>query len=149
MTLRFGDACVRCHGSGKFNRRSCVLCGGTGLTRPSQVEHDEGVREGRERRDEAVARVDRNASLAWKRQAEDAAISVARSLPEFTTDDVWRVLRAGGVVEPHEPRAMGPVMMSLRRKKIIVATEHFTTTARPVAHAAPIRIWKSLLYGRR
>jgi hypothetical protein len=91
--------------------------------------------------------VDAHADPEWKAAAEAAGRRIAARQPEFTTDDVWAALDREGVPKPRERRAMGPVMMALRRDKIIAATNRFDTTERPIAHAANVRIWRSLIYG--
>jgi hypothetical protein len=86
-------------------------------------------------RDEGMARADRNASGAWK----DAAYSLVARLnrgTRFTADSVWDL----GLPKPRNPRALGPVIMRLRREGVIQWTGLFTPSR--YRHATPMRIWE-------
>jgi len=74
-----------------------------------------------------------------------AVLSVARRLPEFTTDEVadeltdWRL---------GEPRLLGPAMLRAMRAGWITATDRTRKTRNPAAHCRPKAIWRSRLAGR-
>jgi hypothetical protein len=69
---------------------------------------------------------------------------LARMRPEFTTDDVWEHLFQNDLPMPHEPRALGAVMVAAARARIIAPTDRYTPSARPECHRRPVKIWRSL-----
>jgi hypothetical protein len=92
-------------------------------------------------RDRAIERAERHAG-DWLGEAYKAARGVAEKFRFFTTDDVWKA----GLSKPDEPRALGPVMLSLERDGIIAATDKFKNTAQKTRNAAPVRLWRSCVY---
>lgn len=102
-------------------------------------------KEGEIRRDEAMDRAESHASPEWLREAYETVRRVASRKPYFTSADIWEA----GLSMPHEPRALGPVMSSCERDGIICATREYRATNRPSRHAAPVRVWKSLLCGQQ
>jgi hypothetical protein len=44
---------------------------------------------------------------------------------------------------PHEPRALGAMMVQASRDGIISATDRTRNSLRPVCHSNPKRVWKS------
>jgi hypothetical protein len=100
---------------------------------------------GEQLRDEAIARVWRNADARWKAAAAQAVrLVAARGLP-FTTDDVWvRLtpwsLRTG--ITPRERRAMGAVVQGALRRGEIRATGEYRRSQRPECHARPIPVYE-------
>lgn len=100
------------------------------------------AKESRKRRDNALERVSAHTCAAWQIEAYKAARKVAESFRFFTTDDVWKA----GLSKPDEPRALGPVMLSLERDGIIAATEKFKSTAQRTRNCAPVRLWRSCVY---
>ena len=96
-------------------------------------------------RDEAIQRVDEHANDAWKARAFDAIARVARRRSTLTTDDVWAAM--DGPAGTHEPRAMGPMMLSAARAGLIEATESYVKSARVTCHARPLRVWSSKFGG--
>lgn len=92
-------------------------------------------------RDRAIERVERHAG-DWLGEAYKTARGVAEKFRFFTTDDVWKA----GLSKPDEPRALGPVMLSLERDGIIAATDKFKNTAQKTRNAAPVRLWRSCVY---
>jgi len=94
-------------------------------------------------RDEAVERVGEAAERdGWMDQALATVTAIARRMPAFTADDVWDT----GLDAPREPRALGAVMTQLRRRKVVEPTSDFKPTSRRSRHAAPIRVWRSLVF---
>jgi hypothetical protein len=93
-------------------------------------------------RDRAIDRAEWGAGSDWLVEAYKAARKVAETFRFFTTDDVWKA----GLVKPYEPRALGPVMLSLERDGIITATARFKSTAQPSRNCAPVRLWRSNVY---
>jgi hypothetical protein len=51
-----------------------------------------------------------------------------------------------GLVETHDYRALGPCMKSAQRLGYIEPTDRFRNTERASRHAAPIRLWASLIW---
>lgn len=95
----------------------------------------------RKNRDDAIERVEKGAG-SWLGHAYRVARRVAEENKFFTTDDVWKA----GLVKPEEPRALGPVMLSLERDGIIAATSQFKNTAQPSRNCAPVRLWRSCIH---
>lgn len=101
--------------------------------------------EGSRRRDEAILRVDANAPSSWKRAALQAVRMICEKRDEFTTDEVWFILEVNGVDGPHEPRAMGPIMMQAERRRWCAKTDDWRNSVRADCHARPLKVWRSLL----
>jgi hypothetical protein len=94
-------------------------------------------------KEEAVSRVEANASRAWLDAAWEAVRRLWLSLPagtRVTSDEVWVAL--DGVTPPHEPRAMGVVMRRATREGLLRATSGFTPSALPQNHARPVRVYE-------
>jgi hypothetical protein len=97
--------------------------------------------QGRINRDLSIDTVEVNNELAAS-VLFDIAVYVARKMPTFTSDDVWSAAN----VKVREPRVMGAVM---RRMRVDGWAEPLDTTSqgyRPVNHARPQRVWRSLVY---
>lgn len=99
------------------------------------------AKKSRTNRDKAIERAEKGAG-SWLGHAYRVARRVAEQFQFFTTDDVWKA----GLVKPDEPRALGPVMLSLERDGIIAATSKFKSTAQPSRNCAPVRLWRSCIY---
>ena len=96
-------------------------------------------------RDRALEQVDNNASTEWKQHVDLAIRELAKTVYEFTTDDVWQLLADWQIEAPHEPRALGGAMTRASKNGFIVATDRVRNSQRSICHAAPKRVWKSLL----
>jgi hypothetical protein len=77
----------------------------------------------------------------WLETALAAVTALARERATFTADDVWNT----GLKPPREPRALGAVLTILRRDGVVEPTGEFRPTVRRSRHAAPIRVWHSLI----
>lgn len=97
------------------------------------------------RRDEAIGRVQRHADPAWLLEARRVVGLLARELPELTTDDVWERLEN----KPHEPRALGAVMIWAHKAGFVARTDRTRNSLRPECHRRPLRLWASKLYTGR
>jgi hypothetical protein len=99
-----------------------------------------------ELRDAAIDRVEENANEQWHTEAMEGVRWLAQQSTLFTTDDVWEHL-ATVVPEAktHDNRAMGAVMRKAQKLGWISATDRYWQSKRPMAHARPIRVWKSAL----
>jgi hypothetical protein len=95
--------------------------------------------EGARRRDDGMARADAHADPDWKAEADQI---VRDFLVPFLGDDVWATLDRRGVDYPHEPRALGPIILRVYRAGLIEPTGRFFNTARPSAHRSPQREWR-------
>ena len=94
------------------------------------------IRKARDERDEAIERADRGAAEQWK----NAAIDLIRQMPAgktFTADDIW--FQLSDISNPREPRALGPVILSAVKKKIIRKTGEYRQAVR--RHATPGPVW--------
>lgn len=98
-------------------------------------------------RDEAVRRVALNAPQDWKDAALKAVFEIANTWESFTTDDVVDFLERVEAPQTHELRALGAIMQSAQREGWISPTDRFRATKRKSRHAAPVRIWRSLIAG--
>lgn len=90
-------------------------------------------------RDAAIEQVGANASVWWMDNALAAIRQCARALPEFTTDDVWRVL---GQSEGMENRAMGAAMRKAAQDGIITPTDRYRNSEQVSCHGRPKRLWR-------
>jgi hypothetical protein len=98
-----------------------------------------------EAKNQAIEQVEQNAAPSWKLHCEAAIRWLAKTRPEFTTDDVWELMHQRMNPMPHEPRALGAMMTNAAKAGLIAPTDRYIPSARPVCHRNPKRIWKSLL----
>jgi len=98
-----------------------------------------------ELRDKAIDQVEDNADEQWFTEAMEGVRWLAQQSTLFTTDDVWEYLAGIPEVKTHDHRAMGAVMQKAQKLGWISPTERYWQSKRPVAHARPIRVWKSQL----
>jgi hypothetical protein len=92
-------------------------------------------------RDEAIERVNANADPEWKRHANIIVRELAQTRQPFTTDAVWRELIVRGIEGPHEPRAMGAIMIKLQKIGVIKALEDHRPSAWRLCHRRPKQLW--------
>jgi hypothetical protein len=106
------------------------------------------VEEAHRQRDEAMERIEEHASDEWKSMVMDGLLALARSMEEFTSDDLLVHLGdpAGDV---HDMRALGPMFRRANSYGWISATKRFVPCKRPSRHGAPIRVWESVLLKHR
>ena len=97
---------------------------------------------GEARKEEAVTRVEANASRAWLDAAWEAVCIVAAVPGEMTSDDIWHVLFNWGSPAPHDPRAMGPVMRRAVREGLLRPTSTFRPSDLPQNHRRPVRVYE-------
>lgn len=93
------------------------------------------------RRDAAIAQADAHAPEAWKERAFATVEAVAGKLPYFAADDIWNE----GLEKPHEPRALGAVLIRAVKAGICEPTETWQHSRMPSQHRQPIRVYRSLL----
>jgi hypothetical protein len=98
-------------------------------------------------KEEAITRVEVNASRRWLDEAWWAVLTARqnttlRFLSTVTSDDVWEVLLAVGTPAPHEPRAMSAVMRRAVREGLLRPTSTFRPSAMPQNHRRPVRVYE-------
>lgn len=104
-------------------------------------------RDPREDGHRAAERAGRAADPEWMTAAAQAVETVARRLPEFTTDDVWAEL-SKTTAETPEGRAMGAVMRAAQKNRVAVPIkDRYKPSIRPDCHGRPVRVWRSLMVG--
>jgi hypothetical protein len=91
--------------------------------------------------DEAIKRVDENAEPQWKEAARRIVCDLARTGVPFTTDAVWGELAYQSVEFPHEPRAMGGIMMGLARAGVIRRLDDQRRSIMVDCHRRPKQLW--------
>lgn len=97
-------------------------------------------------RDASMEQAEANADVLWRLAAFDAIVAVAREQPFLTTDHVVERMRPGGA-QTHEWRALGPIMLRAAREGVIKKSGLPSVLCRRRSrHAAPITVWRSLLY---
>lgn len=96
----------------------------------------------RDRGEQAIRQAGENAPADWLIEAFGTVRLLAETQAKFTADDVWRMVGA-----PPEPRALGAIMRQAKREQLCEPTDMFVTSER--RHGAPIRVWRSLLFGGR
>lgn len=82
-----------------------------------------------------------NAPGEWISEAHAVVERLACTLPEFTADDVWRMLW-----QPPEGRALGPVIRIAALNGLIEKSGRQVNSARPKLHASPLTVWRSRVY---
>ena len=97
--------------------------------------------------DQAMARALDHADQVrpgWSNDALRLWRDYARTHPSFRTEDVRAHAQAHGFPPPPDERAWG---MIARRAKAgrLVANDGYVTSRRPVAHARPVTLWRSLI----
>jgi hypothetical protein len=96
-------------------------------------------------RDRDIQTADRGADDAWREAALATIELVARTRPQFTTDDV---LEANPALEAaREPRALGPMMLYAARDGLIEPTQRYASSSRRQSNARHKRVWRSLIVG--
>lgn len=95
---------------------------------------------------EAVERAGTHANPKWIMEA-DAVVSILCKIgDDFTTDDVWRLLRETGHVT-HEPRALGAIMQRAAKDNYIRPAGYTRKSLRRECHRRPLTVWRPV--GRR
>jgi hypothetical protein len=96
-------------------------------------------------KNEAIRAVERSSP-----DAIEAALQVvqvcARTMPLFSTDDVWRRLEeAGQLFDKSHRRFLGAAMQQAAKLKWCEATAEYRPSARVQCHGRPVRMWRSRL----
>ena len=99
---------------------------------------------GTQLRDQALVDVAVNADPNWWQHAVNIVRDVAATSFDFTTDDIWCELERRSIATPHEPRAIGAVVVAVKRLGLIAPTNRYRPSSRPECHARPIRVWQAV-----
>ena len=110
------------------------------LTSPQDLD------QARDARDQAIAEVEAGAAETFLDVALATIDRVARARLLFVIDDVWAARRTWPAT--HDKRAMGAAMIQAKRAGQIIPTSEFRSTAQVLRHAAPVRVWRSLVWMR-
>jgi hypothetical protein len=92
---------------------------------------------------EGMENVERGAPPGWMSQATAIIRWLALRFEYVTADDMW----AKGLEHPGEGRAIGPAMKRGEKLGLIEPTREFVLTVQSRSHRAPMRVWRSRLYG--
>lgn len=103
---------------------------------------------GKAARDAAMDQIDENANEEWRLFMLEVIRETARRYEFFTTDRIYATASERNTPYVHDRRALGPLMTQMQKAFVIEPTERFDSSQRPVAHASPKRVWRSLIYGR-
>lgn len=83
-----------------------------------------------------------------KYQLEWALSKAAKSLPYFTSDDMWKFLESIGVNSLDHPNALGGMFLQARKAGIIEPTGRVFKSIRTSAHRRNVQCWHSLIFPR-
>jgi hypothetical protein len=97
-----------------------------------------------------MARAEDGADDDWWACTLACVREIARRQEFFTSDDVERLRIEIGGPETPEKRAYGPLIMKAKSLGFceIASPERFERSVLVQAHRRPMRVWRSLLYGR-
>lgn len=96
------------------------------------------------KRNDDIRRADEGADDDWRDAALTAIKVVAKTMVEFTTDDVMAV--DPELERAREPRALGPTMLRAAREGWIEPTDRYAPSKRKQSNLRPKRVWRSLLF---
>jgi hypothetical protein len=97
-----------------------------------------------EARDKAITQVATNTDPTWATETMLIIKQIATNTFDFTTDDIWQQLSETSLPTPHEPRALGALMIAAQRAGLITPTDRYRQSKRPECHARPIRVWQAV-----
>jgi hypothetical protein len=100
-------------------------------------------------RDASMDLVESNTSQAWRDAMRGITEDIARAREFFTSDAVFYLAGKRNMPFIHDRRAYGPVIMQARRDGICEPTDRFIQCRRESRHAAPLRVWRSLIFVRK
>jgi hypothetical protein len=95
----------------------------------------------------AMQRSDDNADPDWRTVFDQCIISVARKMPELTSDDALDEYEA--LCEKpftHNLSAIGPAMLRAAKDGVLVSTGRVQRSTRPLKHGIRHTIWRSNVY---
>lgn len=102
------------------------------------LDADEGERQ----KAQGISKAARGIDPEWAETVGVVIAMVADRGEPFTTDQVWEALDVLSIAYPDESRAMGVVMRQAASDGVIVPTNDYRLSERPVCHRRPMRVWK-------
>ena len=96
-----------------------------------------------EAKEKAIAQVATSTDPKWFAECYRIVVATATNTNDFTTDDIWQALADAQLPTPHEPRALGALMIAAHRAGLIAPTDRYRQSKRPECHARPIRVWQA------
>lgn len=125
---------------------------GQGIDNPGELAREGAQKaldaaKGEIAKEEAISRVEANASRAWLDEAwlilqAERLNCIRAAKRRMTSDDVWQGLHRAGVADPHEPRAMGVVMRRAIAEGLLAPTLIFVPSDLPQNHRRPVRVYE-------
>jgi hypothetical protein len=99
-------------------------------------------------RDASMDLIEGNTSKAWRDAMMGLTEEVAKIREYFTSDHVFYLASKRKMPFIHDRRAFGPIIKAAQRDGICQPTERFIPCRRKTRHAAPLRVWRSLIFVR-
>ena len=94
--------------------------------------------------DTAIRRVGTNADAVWWRATMAILVEWAQSPgQEFTTDDLEQEMVRRRIAPPHEPRALGALMVAAARQGLVIGTTTYRSSTSVRCHGRPKRVWRT------
>ncbi|MCE5247653.1 MAG: hypothetical protein ABFD84_15615 [Candidatus Polarisedimenticolia bacterium] len=104
----------------------------------------------RVKRDAAIDAAAAHAAASWVRLATLCLLYVATTHERLTSEGVLdQMARTASEIRTHERRALANVVLEGKRRGWIAATGEWRTYRNPSRNAAPSRVWRSLIFGRK
>lgn len=102
-------------------------------------------------KNEAIARVGRNANPEWMAAYRRALETVARRTLRFSADEIWiQFEKDYPHPETHDPRAAGAVVVKAMKDGVIIKVQNmFRNSTRRSCHNRPLQILQSMIYDAR
>ena len=88
----------------------------------------------------------RAATELFKKTGYEIGRKLAGTQPTLNANQIRDLMPSD--VHTHDDRALGGIMVRLKREDIIAPTHTFAPSGKGKNHNRPIRIWRSLVYGK-
>lgn len=105
--------------------------------------HEFDAAAGAAARDEGIERAENGIDDDERAELLDAVHRCALMVPEFTTDDVWRL---HGALQSGIGQGVGGVMVAARNRGWCEPMAKWIPSTRVACHRRPLRVWRSLVY---
>ena len=103
----------------------------------------------RAERDASMDAIEGSTSKAWRDAMMGLITDVAKIRKLFTSDHVFYLADKRDMPFIHDRRAFRPIIKAAQRDGICRPTDHFIPCRRTSRHAAPLRVWQSLIFVKR